>query len=258
MAERKKYPILIAIPHASTFVPKELKDLMLFNDFQIRKQSDLYTGEIFDVPNAYVVKAKISRLVVDVNRAPDDIEMEYKLYHEGVVVSVDEFGEQIYKTPPDLENIFGRVEKYHEPFHKEIDELSKKAKFLIDAHSLWNIGPKMRSDTGMERADIVLGNRDYTTCSRDTTLKIYNFFKDKGFSVKINEPYSGKYILGYHCSRRGLPGMQIEINRKLYMNEKTLRPKKREIKKLRKIIIELTKVINEEIGKYENMGNRSF
>ena len=99
------------------------------------------------------------------------------------------------------------------------------------------------------RADIVLGNRDFTTCSRDMTLKIVSFFQDRGFSVSVNDPYPGKYVLGHHCSRRGLPGIQIEINRKLYMNEKTLNRKKTEIKKLRGIIKELTSMLDEELGK---------
>ncbi len=253
---KKKYPILVSIPHASTFVPADLRRLMMFSDFDIRKQSDLYTDDIFDLPSVYVVKAKISRLVVDVNRAPDDIEIEYKLYHDGVVVSVDEFGEQIYKTPPAMDEIFERVEKYHEPFHKEIESLYPKVKFLIDGHSLWNFGPKTRQDAGKERADIVLGNRDFTTCSREMTLKMAKFFEQRDFSVSVNDPYPGKYLVGYHCSRRSLPGVQVELNRKLFMNEKTLKPKKLGVRRMRNTMKDFVEMINDEIIKKEDMGRR--
>jgi len=257
LKKRKKLPILISIPHASTFVPADLRRLMIFeDDFHIRKQSDLYTDEIFELPNVYTVKARISRLVVDVNRAPDDIEVEYKLYHDGVVVSVDEFGDQIYESPPAMDEIFARVEKYHDPFHAEIESLSEKVDFLIDGHSLWNIGPKTREDAGMERADIVLGNRDFTTCSRETTLKIAKFFEKKDLSVKVNDPYAGKYLIGYHCSRRGLPGIQIEVNRKLFMNEKNLKRKVRGIKRMRSIMKDLVVMLSEEIEKHREMGRK--
>ena len=113
-----KYPILVSIPHGSTFVPVDLRKIMKLTDFQVKKQSDPYTDEIFDVPNAHVVKGRISRLVVDLNRAPDDIEMEHELSNKGVVVSVDIDGNQIYKTPPSLEIITERVEKYHYAFHE--------------------------------------------------------------------------------------------------------------------------------------------
>ncbi|MBU0728067.1 N-formylglutamate amidohydrolase, partial [Patescibacteria group bacterium] len=129
----EKYPILITIPHCSSFVPADLRRMMKLTDKQIHRNSDPYTDLIFDVPKAHVVKAKISRLVADLNRAPDDIEMEYKLSNDGVVVSVDLDGKPIYKTLPSIETIFERVQKYHDTFHAKIDELKKYGvKFLID------------------------------------------------------------------------------------------------------------------------------
>jgi N-formylglutamate deformylase len=246
-----KYPILITIPHCSTFVPVELRRLMMLKDSQINKMSDPFTDIIFDIPKAYVVKARISRLVTDLNRAPDDIESEAKLSKAGVVVSIDLDGNPIYKTPPSMEMVMDRVTKYHDSFHDKIDELKPNVKFLIDGHSLRSIGPSTRADSGQERADIILGNRDYTTCSRHMTQRIKKFFEVRGFKVSVNDPYKGAYLIGYHCSRKGLPGIQIEINEKLFMNEKTRRPYKRKIDELRKIIALLVKEIAAEIEKKE-------
>lgn len=245
----KKYPVLVTIPHCSTFVPIELRRLMMLKDSQINKMCDPYTDEIFDVPRAYVVKARISRLVTDLNRAPDDIESEAKLSKAGVVVSIDIDGNTVYKSPPSMEMIMDRVAKYHDTFHDKIDEFKKNAKFLIDGHSLRSVGPSTRVDAGRQRADIILGNRDYTTCSRFMTHKIMKFFQERGFEVAINDPYKGAYLIGSHCSRKGLPGIQIEVNEKLFMNEKTRRPYKRKIEELRKIMALLVQEIAEEIEK---------
>lgn len=247
----EKYPILVTIPHCSTFVPVDLRKMMTLSDFKIRKNSDPYTDLIFDVPKAHIAKARISRLVADLNRAPDDIEMEYKLSNDGVVVSVDLDGNQIYKTPPSIETIFERVQKYHDTFHAKIDELKPKVKFLIDGHSLRGVAPDTRNDAGKQRADIVLGNRDFTTCSRSITKKVMKFFQDLGFTVAVNDPYKGRYLIGYHCSRKTLPGIQIEVNERLYMNEKTLRPYKGKIEELRKIMAWLVKEIYYELEKIE-------
>ena len=249
----EKRPVLICVPHSSSFVPAELKELMLLSDHEIREQSDLYTDEIFCVPNAYSVKGRLSRLVADLNRAPDHIEQEYKLCNDGVVVSVTEDEKQVYEVPPELEQIFERVEKYHNTFHEEIDKLAPKMKFLIDGHSLRSVGPAVKEDAGKPRADIVLGNRHFTTCTREMTHKIVRFFEEKGFSVKVNDPYEGMYVLGYHCSRRKLSGIQIEFNRRLYMNEKNLRRRKKDIEKLNKIIKELVEYIYEEIERSEKI-----
>jgi len=247
----EKYPILITVPHCSTFVPAELRRLMMLRDSQIKKMCDPFTDEIFDIPKAYVVKARISRLVTDLNRAPDDIESEAKLSKAGVVVSIDIDGNPVYKTPPSMDMIMDRVAKYHDTFHDKVDELEKNTKFLIDGHSLRSVGPSTRLDSGKKRAEIILGNRDYTTCSRHMTNKIMKFFQDRGFNVAINDPYKGAYLIGYHCRRKTSPGIQIEINEKLYMNEKTRRPYKRKIEELRKIISSLCKEIAEEIEKSE-------
>jgi len=247
-----KYPVLITIPHCSTFVPVELRRLMTLKDAQIRRMCDPFTDEIFDVPKAYVVKARISRLVTDLNRAPDDIESEVKLSAAGVVVSIDIDGNPIYKSPPSIDMIMDRVTNYHDTFHNRIDQLKSQMKFLIDGHSMRNIGPATRFDAGKERVDIVLGNRDYTTCSRSATRKIMKFFEDRGLNVKINDPYKGAYLVGYHCSRKGLPGIQIEVNEKLFMNEKTRRPYKRKIAELRGMMSLLVKEIAEEIEKAES------
>ncbi len=248
MAENK-YPILITIPHCSTFVPADLRRLIMLRDSQINKMCDPFTDMIFDIPRAYVVKARISRLVTDLNRAPDDIESEAKLSKAGVVVSIDLDGNPIYKTPPSMEMVMDRVSKYHDSFHDKIDEIKPKVKFLIDGHSLRNIGPSTRRDAGKERADIILGNRDYTTCSRHITQRIKKFFEARGFNVKINDPYKGAYLIGYHCGRKGLPGIQIEVNEKLFMNEKTRRPYNRKIVELRKVMALLVREIAAEIEK---------
>ena len=247
----EKYPVLVTTPHCSSFVPAELRRLMMLRDSQINKMVDPFTDEIFDVPKAYMVKARISRLVADLNRAPDDIESEAKLSNAGVVVSIDIDGNPIYKSPPSMDMIMDRVTKYHDTFHNKIEGIKPFVKFLIDGHSLRSVGPSTRIDAGKERADIVLGNRDYTTCSRQMTNRVMRFFQEKGFSVAINDPYKGAYLIGYHCSRSGLPGIQIEVNEKLFMNEKTRRPYKKKIEELRKIMNELVKEVAEEIERAE-------
>lgn len=244
-----QYPIIVSIPHGSMFVPKPLRRLMNLSDFQIKKNSDPYTLDIFDVPNAYVVKGNISRLVADLNRAPDDIEMEHQLSNRGVVVSVDIDGNPVYKTVPSLDMISERVEKYHDEFHRKIDELKPQMKFLIDGHSMRNVTPSTKPDSGAERPDIVLGNRHYISCSRVMTRKIMEFFENRGFKVKVNDPFTGRYIIGYHCSRNVFPGIQVEISEKLFMNTKTYRPYKKNIRALQVILTELVDMIHEELEK---------
>ncbi len=236
-----KLPILVSIPHASTFVPKEILEKMLISSRDIKNHADLFTDEVFDLSCTHKVKAGISRLVVDVNRASDDIELESQLCVDGVVVRVTPDGQQIYRTPPKVSEISQRLETYHFTFHDRLEEKIKteKIKFFIDGHSMWSHRPSALKGSADDRADICLGNRSFTSCSRKQTHFIKNFFEKQGYTVKVNDPYSGKYVLGFHCHRRYLPGIQLEINRKLILNEKTLKPKISQIKKLNELLKEL-------------------
>lgn len=249
----KKHPILITIPHGSNFVPIQLRRMMKLSDFQIKKNTDPFTDQIFDVPNAHVVKGGINRLVVDLNRAPDDIEMEHELSNRGVVVSVDIDGNPIYKTIPSMETIFNRVQTYHYAFHDKIEELKPSMKFMVDGHSMRHETPVTKPDAGYERADVVLGNRHFTTCSRVMTTKIMKFFENRGLKVKVNDPFTGRYIIGYHCSRSGLPGIQIELNEALFMNIKNYRPYKKKIENLRNMMADLVEMLCDECEKKEDV-----
>ncbi|MFC1615551.1 N-formylglutamate amidohydrolase [Patescibacteria group bacterium] len=242
----KKHPIIVSIPHTSVFVPKDIKKNMIISERDIKNHADLYTDEIFNVSNAHILKAKISRLIVDTNRAPDDIETECRLQVDGVVVRTTPDGKVIYKSPPNIKTICNRIEKYHDSFHDELDKKIKEtgANFLIDGHSMWSIGPKSLKDAGKKRADICLGNRDYTSCTRLQTHFIKQFFESHGFSVSINNPYRGKFILGFHCHRQKFPGIQIEFNRSLYLDEKKLSCKASEVKNLNKIMEQLVDEIS--------------
>ena len=246
---KKNKSVLITIPHCSSFVSKEIKTNMLLTDFDILKETDLYTDQIFSVSNAYCVKAKLSRLVADMNRAPDELEMEQRLCAEGVVVSVNSEGKHVYNKPLTAKQVDTRILKYHDPFHAKVDEYAQKSIFMIDGHSMWPSGRATKIDAGKARPDINLGNRDYTTCTRSQTAFFKHYFEALGYSVEVNYPFKGRYVIGYHCSRnkrKGIPGIQLEINQALYTNKKTLKPKQEMVKKLNHEIKILVDLIGEE------------
>ena len=138
-------------------------------------------------------------------------------------------GKSVYKEEPSQELVDLLIKRYHDPYHAAIDECMPQARFLIDGHSFLPVGPKLKADSGDERPDINLGNMNYSSCSREHTVFLRNFFQERGYKVSINFPYVGKYILGHHCHRRRIPpflvpGIQIEINQGLYVKEGSLDP----------------------------------
>ena len=72
-------------------------------------------------------------------------------------------------------------------------------------------------------ADFVLGDRDGTTCASEFTDFVARVLRGRGYDVRINEIYKGVEIV----KRHGRPAaqrhsLQIEVDRALYMDQKTL------------------------------------
>jgi len=71
----------------------------------------------------------------------------------------------------------------------------------------------------------VLGDRDGTTSAPAFREKVASWLRARGYDVAINDPYKGVEIVRrYGDPAQGRHSLQIEINRKLYMDEATLRP----------------------------------
>ena len=247
-------PLIVTIPHAATRIPDELVENVLLSETDLLGYSDLYTDRIFAIPNVSIVTYGYSRVILDVNRAPDDISREYEKGEEGVLVHATWDGKPIYREEPSEERVSELIKKYHDPFHEEIDSYMARAKFLLDCHSYLPIGPPLKPDAGKERPDVCLGNINYSTCSREHTIFFREFFERHGYSVAINFPYQGKYTLGRHCHRRRIPhflvpGIQIELNQKLYADPVSHAPNHEAMRQLNEL---MQKVVEEFLGKFIN------
>jgi len=226
-AERR--PILVSIPHAGAEVPPGIAEKLALKPEELRRYTDLYTEQIYGIDDVYRVESRVSRVIVDVNRAPDDISHEYERAAEGVTVLTTWDGKSVYKKELDEKTAAFLISEYHDAFHQRIEECMPYVKFLIDGHSYLPFGPKLKPYSGEMRPDINIGNMNYSTCTREHTVFVREFFETRGYSVRINFPYTGKYILGHHCHRRRIPpflvpGLQLEINQGLYVKPETDEP----------------------------------
>lgn len=237
--EQNIRPILVSIPHASPKVPPEIEAQVALTEREILHYTDLYTDQIYSISDVYLVQADFSRVFVDVNRAPDDISKEYEKAEEGVNVLTTWDGRRVYQKPLGESQADELIKKYHDPYHQKIEEYMPEVQFLFDGHSYLPVGPKLKPDSGKPRPDVNIGNINYSTCTREQTVFVRDFFQDLGYTVAINFPYAGKYILGHHCHRRHIPpflvpGMQLELNQALYVHQETMEPMPDRVKELRR------------------------
>jgi len=243
-------PILLSVPHASSIVPEEIRSLVRLTDKQLLEYVDLHTDKIYDIRGYHTILGSVCRVFVDTNRAPDDIAKEYEKGEEGVVVHTTQDGIPVYTTLPSEKLIEQLISKYHAPYHEHIDNLMSKIRFLFDCHSYLPIGPRMKKDAGQPRPDFNIGNRMYSACTREHTVFIRDFLEKRHYSVGINIPYMGGYILAHHCHRFRIPtflvpGMQIEISQGLYVDQTTLDPVPDRITQMNTLMQEMVDVFFE-------------
>lgn len=228
----KPEELVVSVPHAGTDIPADIRDLMPHTDTTLLQEPDLYTDRIYTVPGIRTVAAAHSRIISDPNRAPDEIYTEGRSRALGVVMLSQAHGMDVFAQDPSLATMQSWVSRFHEPYHADLRSAMQTAAFLIDGHSMWSVNPPAHPHAGEPRPDIVLGNRHYCSCSAATTKFFLEYFESLEYSVAVNTPFSGRYIIGSYCSRHRTPGIQIEINRALYLDEETLEPRDNAITEL--------------------------
>ncbi len=118
----------------------------------------------------------------------------------------------------------------YRPYHQALGDLlaATRAKFgvavLIDCHSMPSIGGPTDQDKGARRPDFVLGDRFGHACDRRLTDAAEAILRRAGYQVCCNNPYAGGYTTNrYGRPSNGVHGLQIEVNRALYMDEVAFR-----------------------------------
>jgi N-formylglutamate deformylase len=93
----------------------------------------------------------------------------------------------------------------------------------INCHSMPAVSAAHSTDfPGLVHADFVIGTRDDTSADAAVGALVTNHLRGLGYSVEYNHPYKGVELV----RRYGEPALhrhsvQIEVNRRLYMNEQT-------------------------------------
>jgi N-formylglutamate amidohydrolase len=189
---------------------------------------------------ATLIGAVFPRSYLDLNRAVDDLDTalldgtwpsplapSHKTQAGlGLVRRVAKRGTPIYDRKLAVEEVLARVERYHTPYHRVLEEACGRVhcKFGVVWHVNCHSMPSQRGGKkGGPCADFVLGDRDGTTCAPEFTDFVARVLRGRGYSVRINEIYKGVEIV----KRQGRPAarrhsLQIEVDRALYMDQKTL------------------------------------
>jgi len=235
-------PAVFNSPHSGSYMPPEFLAAAVLSVRELRQSEDCYVDELFSGcldHGAPLLRALVSRAYLDFNREP--YELDGRMFAEslpgfmnpgsprvaagfGTVPRCVGDGQEIYRSKLPLADALARIENAYRPYHRTLNALMNEAReraglvLLLDCHSM-----PCQSVNGRSVADVVLGDRFGSSCNPDLISAVETYFVEKGLHVVRNRPYAGAFITAtYGAPQQNHHALQIELNRALYMKERTL------------------------------------
>lgn len=251
-------PVLVEVPHAGTDLPDEVKvalDAGEARGTDVRFDADLYVDRLFGLApsaGATLLCARLSRYVVDLNRAPDELdealfssfELRKRGLPRGVVWRCAGDGRPLLAKPLTRSSVAGRIAAYYTPYHaalaQELASIRQRhgTALLVAGHSMPSRGKRHGRDE--IRPDVVPGSVGGTSAHPALIDAVERHFRDAGLTVRHDDPYRGGYSTQHYGKPAdGCHAIQIELNRAVYMDERSLVPHPAHMARLRTLLHEL-------------------
>lgn len=245
-------PLLVTIPHSGEKIPPQTPWLNSLPEEILMCDVDRYVDFLYEPALQKLkipfVKTEWHRYAADLNRVPEDVDPTSVagnsnpagMHNRGFHWVVTTYNHVLMKEPLAQNKHDELVKLIYEPFHANIRDLyvkihnqNFKTTYHIDAHSMPSLGTAMHRDPGERRADIVVSDCKGTSCSAEFKDLVIAAYVTAGFKVAYNWPYlGGRVTEQYGDPARGQNAIQVELNRDLYMDEKTKKLKVEGAKKV--------------------------
>ena len=238
-------PLLVDVSRSGREYPKEYRSPLPFTT--VHDNVSMYVEDLWGgAPDAgaTLLYCMFPNTWIDVNRNELDMDpavvegawpVELKptartLEGLGLIKSKSRYGEPFQERRLAVAEIEERLERYYHPDHAElkrlVDDLHGRFGVLrqISCHCMSAVGAPTHPDAGKPRADFCVSDIRGKTASKEAMALVVDTLKSYGYSVSVNDPYVGNELIGRHGDpARGIDSIQVEINKKLFMDTKTFR-----------------------------------
>jgi N-formylglutamate deformylase len=242
-------PLVLDSPHSGVNYPDDFAYACPRKT--LRTAEDTHVEKLYDFASTLGVawiEAHFPRSYLDVNR--DTTEVDVALLDEpwpepvatdpatlskvrlgkGLIWRATDDGVPIYDRKLSVAEVRARIAQCWQPYHAAVAQAIDAAharhgySIHINCHSMPAVAASHATDfPGLVHADFVIGDRDQSTASKALSLLICEHLEGLGYSVSHNHPYKGvELVRRYGNPARQRHSVQVEVNRKLYMNEQTL------------------------------------
>ena len=244
-------PLVLDSPHSGVDYPADFRpacDLAT-----LRRAEDTHVEKLYDfAPDLGIawIEALFPRSYLDANRNlteldvalladawPDALETDPQALSKvrlgkGLVWRCTDDGLDIYDRKLTAAEVRGRIERCWRPYHAAVADAIDRAharhgySIHLNCHSMPAVaGSHATEFPGLVHADFVVGDRDGTTAAPALAQHVCALLRGFGYEVAYNHPYKGvELVRRYSDPAAQRHSLQVEVNRKLYMDEATLAP----------------------------------
>jgi N-formylglutamate amidohydrolase len=223
--------VVLHIPHDSLEIPPLARAGLSISDsdlaLEISKLTDHETARLFaqGVPSHQVVRAPVSRLVVDCERFVEDKHEPMVSKGMGAVYMRGFDGGVLRQSLTDSERQ-SLLDTWYWPHHDQLFSTTQSVLdqyghvLVVDAHSFSATRLPYELTQEASRPDICIGTDSFHT-SKSMEDAFVKSFRDVGaFSVRVNEPFGGALVpLPFLGEDKKVSALMIEVNRSLYWDE---------------------------------------
>lgn len=239
---RSDVTLVFDSPHSGREYPSDF--FSKASPAELRLAEDAYVDELISgttEAGASVLLANFARCYIDVNRSETDIDPELlSAPWPGPITTTEKSrrglglirryvlpGIEIPSRRLDPSEITHRIESAYRPYHAQLARLlddarrEKRRVVHVNWHSMKSRGNAMTPDgEGADRADFVVSDLEGKSADSRLTEWTARALGASGHSVALNDPYKGGEIIRrYGNPAEGIHSIQIEINRRLYLDE---------------------------------------
>jgi N-formylglutamate deformylase len=210
-------PLVVSFPHVGTDIPDEIAARMSPAALRL-DDTDFEQPALYDFTEALGATTLIprwSRLVIDLNRPPDNAPLYPGQNGTGLIPLETFEGEAIYADDPDEAETQGRLETYWRPYHQALSQALAAAiehhghALLWDAHSITGVVPRLFEG---RLPDLNMGTADGKACGPAARAAAWAACEASDFTAVLDGRFKGGFITRhYGHPALGVHAIQMEL-----------------------------------------------
>jgi N-formylglutamate amidohydrolase len=240
-------PLVLDSPHSGRRMPADFGAAA--SEAALREGEDCFVDALWQPATTRgvpLLAAQFPRTYLDANRHETEVDLELLAepwpgpwqdspkarIGKGLVWRTLDAARPIYDRRLSAAEVQRRITRCLHPYQRTLAALLDAAHarhgtvWHINCHSMGaNSSVQIEGVEGQPRADFVLGDRDGTSCDPAFTAFVRDHLAALGWRVAVNDPFKGvELVRAWAAPTAGRHSLQLEINKRLYMDETTLQP----------------------------------